>query len=216
MKQVKKELVGTIVMTHYNRRTYKIDDIAFDVTPDKTFRQQDGVVTRYADYYKQRYKVDNLDLTQPMLVSIPKKKDLNKGITGNIYLIPALCNPTGLTDNMRKNFGLMKDLSDSLHMGPSQRKHHLDEFVRKIKETVDVKKEFEKWDIDFIPDFVMATARKYPSEKVYMGPEGSDGMPGDNKADWTRNLKGYFKNNRNFNLDSVRLKMECLTLIMLD
>ncbi|CAL8081471.1 unnamed protein product [Orchesella dallaii] len=189
-KICKKELIGTIVMTHYNRRTYKIDDIDFTVTPTSAFRHQDGVMTRYIDYYLKRYNIQNIPETQPMLVSIPKKKDVNKGVTGNIYLIPSLCNPTGLTDDMRKNFTLMRKLSNHLHMGPDSRKTKLDEFIGKIKNTQSVKDEFQKWDIDFYPEYVSVECRKYPSEPVFMGPVGSSPISGYTNADWSRQLKG--------------------------
>ncbi|CAL8119511.1 unnamed protein product [Orchesella dallaii] len=159
----KKELIGTIVMTHYNRRTYKIDDIDFTVTLTSAFRHQDGVMTRYIDYYLKRYNIQNIPGTQPMLVSIPKKKDVNKGVTGNIYLIPSLCNSTGLTDDMRKNFTQMRKLSDYPNMGPDKRKAKLDEFISKIKNTQSVNDEFQKWDIDFYPEYVTTECTKYLS-----------------------------------------------------
>lgn len=187
---MKKELTGIIVITHYNRRTYKVDDVDFSVTPTSTFRQQDGTLTKYDEYYLNKYNIKLEPATQPALVSIPKKRDINKGITGNFYLFPTLCNPTGLTDEMRKNFQLMKRLSDHLHMGPNQRKKKLDEFINRLKSSTSVQKEFANWEIDFVPEYVMADARKYPSEKVFMGPVGSDPTYGDRQADWTRQLKG--------------------------
>jgi len=186
----KNELIGTIVMTHYNRRTYKIDGIDFATSPTAVFRQQDGVMTSYIDYYLGKYNIHNIHEAQPMLVSNPKKKDKNKGVTGDIYLIPSLCNPTGLTDEVRKNFTLMRKLSEHLHMGPDKRKKKLDEFINKIKNTVAVKEEFDKWNVDFTADYVTAAARKYPLERIFMGPMNSDPVLGDKNADWSRQLKG--------------------------
>lgn len=45
--------LGKIVMTDYNKRTYRVDDVAWRVTPKSTFKMRDGDVT-YMDYY---YKV---------------------------------------------------------------------------------------------------------------------------------------------------------------
>ena len=36
----------------YNNRTYRIDDIAWDVNPQCTFTSHDGSVIRFMDYYK--------------------------------------------------------------------------------------------------------------------------------------------------------------------
>lgn len=56
-KQFKKdfleEIVGKIVMTDYNKKTYRVDDVTFDESPKSTFRMKDQNVS-YIDYY---YKV---------------------------------------------------------------------------------------------------------------------------------------------------------------
>ena len=125
----------SIVITHYNRRTYRIDDIDFDLTPRSQFKKQDGSMITYADYYRTKWNVTltGNDLEQPLIVSFPRRKDINKGIKDPIYLIPSLCNMTGLTDVMRKNFDLMKRLSVHLHMSPQDRKKKLDEFIRSFQ-----------------------------------------------------------------------------------
>lgn len=38
-----------------------------------------------------------------------------------IYLVPELCIATGLTDNMRQDFTLMKDLAQFMKITPNQR-----------------------------------------------------------------------------------------------
>jgi aubergine-like protein len=126
-------------MTHYNRKTYRIDDIDFDATPSAVFttKGKDGVEkeTSYTEYYMSRYGIviEKTDLSQPLLVSHPRKKDINKGMTTNIYLLPSLCNLTGLSEKMRKDFRLMQNLSTHLHMDPVNRKKKLDEFMDKLK-----------------------------------------------------------------------------------
>lgn len=47
-----KALLGTTVLTDYNNRTYRIDDILFDKTPLDTFETGDGRSISYFDYYK--------------------------------------------------------------------------------------------------------------------------------------------------------------------
>jgi len=66
-------------------------------------------------------------------VSHPRKKDINKGMTTNIYLIPSLCNLTGLSDEHRKDYRLMQKMADHLHMDPVKRKQKLEEFMHKLK-----------------------------------------------------------------------------------
>ncbi|KPI92848.1 Protein piwi [Papilio xuthus] len=43
-------ITGQIVMTDYNKKTYRVDDVCWDVTPNSTFRMRDGDIS-YIDYY---------------------------------------------------------------------------------------------------------------------------------------------------------------------
>jgi aubergine-like protein len=89
-------------MTHYNKRTYRIDDIDFTMNPMSTFhlRKEDRDIT-YAEYYKKRYEVDVRNTSQPMLVSRPSRRDVNRGDDQPVYLIPELCGMTGLSDQQK-------------------------------------------------------------------------------------------------------------------
>jgi aubergine-like protein len=136
-KQLGDDLVGTIVMTSYNRKTYKVEDIEWTVTPSHTFDCKGTPVT-YADYYQTRYQITLKDMTQPMLVAQPDKRDVHKGHVGPIYLVPELCQMTGLSDAMRANFSLMKDLSQHLHMVPAKRVTAVTNFMRRLQGSPDV------------------------------------------------------------------------------
>lgn len=57
----RKQLPGTIVMTKYNNKTYKIDDIDFSKNPMCTFNRGDGEVS-YADYYHSQYGITITDM----------------------------------------------------------------------------------------------------------------------------------------------------------
>ena len=84
---VKTELEGKIVMTHYNNRTYRIDDVDFSMNPNSTFplRKEDREIS-YLEYYKTRYNLEVRFPLQPLLVSKPTKKDLNRGDARPVYL----------------------------------------------------------------------------------------------------------------------------------
>jgi aubergine-like protein len=181
----------SIVMTHYNRRTYKVEDIDFKTTPRSSFRGQDGSVQTYADYYKKRYDITipENQMNQPLIVSKPKKRDINKGITGDIYLIPSLCNPTGLSDDMRKNFALMKKLSTHLHMDPVTRKKKLDEFMYKLDTDPLVQAELKAWNVQFNPKALSMEARVLPKQAIVVGPDPEQPIMPDDKGDWTRSMK---------------------------
>jgi aubergine-like protein len=130
-KAVHEEIVGTIVMTSYNRSTYHVDDIEWDISPKDTFDLKGSPIT-YAEYYETRYQTKITDMNQPMLVVRPRKKDQHKGYTGPVYLVPETCQMTGLSDAMRANFGLMKDLSKHLHMPPAERVNAVSGFMKRL------------------------------------------------------------------------------------
>jgi len=190
---LQKELIGQIVLTRYNNKTYRIDDVDVDCSPLSHFHKtNNGVneITKYKDYYQGRHGITITELEQPMLVSYPKKKDINKGITTNIYLVPSLCYMTGLSDDMRKDFGLMQRLSKYLHMEPKTRVDKLQAFVDKLKTNEKVNEELKKWDIEISPIFVNATARVLTPNQIMLTKDGRDkvDLP-DRMADWTRLLK---------------------------
>ena len=70
-----KEIIGTVVLTRYNNRTYRIDDVLFDLNPRSTFRAGDRDLS-FIEYYKSRYNVTINDPNQPLLVSNPKVNSL--------------------------------------------------------------------------------------------------------------------------------------------
>lgn len=99
---------GCTVVTRYNQKTYKVDRVDFAQSPETTFDKQ-GTPTSYREYYKTRYNENISDANQPLLINKDRR-------TGNeVALIPELCQLTGLTDAMRADFRMMKDLSVILH-----------------------------------------------------------------------------------------------------
>ena len=60
------------------------------------------------EYYKERYKIKIEDPGQPLLISNPDARMRRQGITEPIKLVPELCNMTGLSDEQRADFKLMK------------------------------------------------------------------------------------------------------------
>jgi aubergine-like protein len=84
--EIKKSLIGVTILTSYNKRTYKVDDVDFDKSPRDSFTlDADGTETTYHEYFKSKYQANVTDLNQPVLISVNQK-------TGTkIVLIPSLC-----------------------------------------------------------------------------------------------------------------------------
>lgn len=101
-------MTGATVVTRYNQKCYKVDRVDFGQSPASTFDKQ-GTQTSYADYFKTRYNESINDMNQPLLINKDRR-------TGNeVALLPELCQLTGLTDAMRADFRLMKDLAVIMH-----------------------------------------------------------------------------------------------------
>lgn len=96
----KKGVIGCIVTTKYNNKTYRVDDINFEQNPSTTWKDKEGKEQSYAQYYKSQYSISIRDMKQPILVS--RKEVRVSGRTDKIEiafgLIPELCHMTGLTD----------------------------------------------------------------------------------------------------------------------
>uniref|UniRef100_A0A8C4HH20 Piwi-like protein 2 n=1 Tax=Dicentrarchus labrax TaxID=13489 RepID=A0A8C4HH20_DICLA len=106
-----KELIGSIVITRYNNRTYRIDAIEWNKSPKDTFTLMDGTKTTFVEYYSKNYGITIKEMDQPLLMHRPKERSKPGGkqiITGEILLVPELSFMTGIPDKMRKDFRSMK------------------------------------------------------------------------------------------------------------
>lgn len=47
-----KALLGMTVLTRYNNKTYRIDEVDFNASPNDTFPMKDGRNVSYVEYYR--------------------------------------------------------------------------------------------------------------------------------------------------------------------
>ena len=67
----------------------------------------DGEIMTYYDYYKQinNGQQEITDVYQPLLVNRPKKRQQRRAAgSDHTYLVPELCQLTGLDEKTRKDF----------------------------------------------------------------------------------------------------------------
>uniref|UniRef100_A0A8C9MRR2 Piwi-like protein 2 n=1 Tax=Serinus canaria TaxID=9135 RepID=A0A8C9MRR2_SERCA len=119
-----KQLVGSVVMTRYNNRTYRVDDIDWDKTPKDTFTLASGQEITFVEYYSKTHGITIRELDQPLLVHKPKEKQTPEGRVSQaqrssgcsgllqppgrmVLLVPELTFLTGLSD-LRKNSRMLK------------------------------------------------------------------------------------------------------------
>ena len=86
--------LGTIALTTYNNRTYRIDDIDWEANLNTTF-EKNGEKVRFADYYQSKYQIRIRDPRQPLLVSKMSQRQRRAGENEIVYLVPELCRATG-------------------------------------------------------------------------------------------------------------------------
>ncbi|XP_046396962.1 piwi-like protein Siwi isoform X2 [Ischnura elegans] len=186
----KLHILGTIVLTEYNNKTYRVDDVDFNTTPLSTFSMKDRAIS-YVEYYRQRYDITIKQKNQPMLLTMPKQRDQRRGIKQPIYLVPELCRMTGLNENMRKNFPLMKCLADQTRLGPSERIQRLIQFAKRLQGEAKAKADLDRWNMKFSTGLVKFNGRVLTQEKICQGNRcGKEVNYASGKnSDWTRDLR---------------------------
>ncbi|KAK3877061.1 hypothetical protein Pcinc_018195 [Petrolisthes cinctipes] len=165
---VRRQVLGNVVMTKYNQRTYTIHDVAWNITPTTTFNFHGSEIT-YLEYYQQTYQVTIKDHRQPLLLSRPNLKEQRRG-TGSVYLIPELCVATGLTDAMRNDHHMMRDLAQFTRMDPERRVQSIRKFSSNLFNNEKVKAELQQWGMEFSKVLSAVRGRVLPQEIISMGP----------------------------------------------
>jgi len=186
------ELVGRIIMTTYNNKTYKIDDIDWESNPRSTFPTNKGPVS-FVDYYKTNYDLTIRDFQQPLLLSLPSGKDKRRAEQMGqeakpALLVPELCIVTGVDEKMRTDFKFKKELERFAKVGPTDRCSRLSSFVRNFKNDEKVKLELNKWAMDFSDTPASISGRVLLAESLMFGRGVVKQL--NEKADWGNDMKG--------------------------
>ena len=74
-------MIGCTVMTSYNKKMYRIDDVEFNMRVDDTFTiEKTGELISYYDYYKNQWKLEIKDKNQFLIKNFDKKSNKVKNI----------------------------------------------------------------------------------------------------------------------------------------
>ncbi|KAJ8366982.1 hypothetical protein AAFF_G00334210 [Aldrovandia affinis] len=167
-EECSRELLGSIVLTRYNNRTYRIDDIEWAKSPKDTFTMADGSQISFVDYYSKNYDITIKELDQPLLVHRPKERSKPRGkvMTGEILLLPELSFMTGIPDKMRKDFRAMKDLTIHINVSGEQHTHSLKQLLQSISSSEEAQREMNRWGLDIGTDILVTEARTLPMETI--------------------------------------------------
>lgn len=184
--EVTKQLVGNVVLTRYNNKTYRIDDIAWDKSPESKFEYFNGEEMTYIEYYRKSYNKELTDTGQPLLIHRPKesKGGRTKGKPLEVIcLIPELCSMTGLTDAIRADFRVMKDIAQHTRVTPNQRRIAMTKFIENIYNNATVLEELKSWNLELDKELLHTEGRLLPNEKIVFG---SKTVVANDQADWGR------------------------------
>jgi len=181
-----KALLGAIIMTKYNRaNTYRVDGVDFDQTPLSTFTTRTGGEISYQDYYKKHYNIEIEDLQQPLLIHRSKRQQINAPDIEKIHMfVPELCTMTGLTDSMRNDFRVMKDVALFTRITPDQRQMAVKKFLNNVHGSEECKEILSDWGLELAKDPIKLDARVIAPGKLVMGNGVKFSV--NSKADWTR------------------------------
>ncbi|XP_069825741.1 piwi-like protein 4 isoform X2 [Dendropsophus ebraccatus] len=182
-----KEFLGSVVLTRYNNKTYRVDDIDWSTKPTDKFPKKDGTQISYVEYYKQQYNLEVTDPFQPMLVSSLKaRKNEACDAPRVVHLLPELSYLTGLSSRALTDFRLMKDLSLETQLNPERRQKRLQSLAENIQESREASAELAKWGLR-LEDQLTITGRVIPPERICL--RDNICQPAS-AADWSRDTRG--------------------------
>ncbi|KAM8887213.1 piwi-like protein 2 isoform 2-T2 [Spinachia spinachia] len=164
-----KELIGSIVITRYNNRTYRIDAIEWDKSPKDTFTLMDGTNTTFVEYYSKNYGITIKETDQPLLMHRPKERAKPGGkqiITGEILLVPELSFMTGIPERMKKDFKSMTDLTMHINVSAEQNTHSIKQLLKNISTNPESTKELDRWGLNIDSTLVVIAGRTLPLETI--------------------------------------------------
>ena len=81
-------------------------------------------------------------------------------------MVPELCEMTGLTDQHRADFRLMKDLSAILHKSAQERQNEVKNLIQEMESMTKVKEVMDKWKIKLTPNPLECEGQQIPSGDI--------------------------------------------------
>eukprot|EP00301_Raphidiophrys_heterophryoidea_P018900 c3892_g1_i2.p1 GENE.c3892_g1_i2~~c3892_g1_i2.p1 ORF type:complete len:425 (-),score=80.54 c3892_g1_i2:1223-2497(-) len=174
--KAKSAIVGMVILTSYNNRTYRIKDIDFHRTPLEKFEGKDKKSISLMEYYETKYSLRIRDQRQPLLIAEGRKGD-----TKEILLVPEFSRMTGLTDAMISDFNMMKAVAEHTRIAPDRR---LEEYqaLRQSFDEPKAREIMENWGIQIFPSMLKLQGKVLPAETIYVKDKGIGVDPA--KGDW--------------------------------
>lgn len=192
--KIKNALEQSVVLTSYNNSTYSIKEVIFSMSPKDKFlffnkKTKEKKEISYIDYYKEMYGVKVKDKDQPLL------KHFDKRQRRDIYLIPELWKMTGLSDDQRRDFRLMKEMGTVTHKPAHKRMQDIKSLFETIKQSEKCTAVMKEWNIEIDQNPIEVKGYKLDVGKFIMGYHGDDrkelNAEGDSEIDRKIQTKMY-------------------------
>ncbi|XP_074597867.1 piwi-like protein 1 [Brevipalpus obovatus] len=211
--ECRKKLIGCTVLTRYNNKTYRIDDIDTTQTPLSTFKRHDGDEITFEKYFLTQWNQRINDKAQVLLIHRPKARR-GEEQPSIIALVPELCHLTGLTEDLRKDFKVMKDLAHHTRLHPHARFSKLKDFIQRVNRTPSARKFLTDWGFQLEPQPLILDARTLKAPTLVFGREKF--IPPN--AEWRGQLMKYGaidpKNFTNWFIICNRNDLECVKTML--
>ena len=79
-----------------------------------------------------------------------RRKTVEEAETGKfLALVPELCNMTGLTESMKSDFKVMKDVAMFTRITPDQRQKAMQKFLDNVSESAEASAHLLNWGLRF-------------------------------------------------------------------
>ena len=140
-KDIKDELINKSFKVSYAKRNYRIDDILFDISPQKQTFNYDGKTVNLIQYYETAHKLKIHNPNQPLI--LVRRTD-SQGEPVNLYFVPELCFLAGLDDDAVKDGKFMRELANYTKFEPNDRVNKTNEFIKLLVDNTKDKKHPEK------------------------------------------------------------------------
>ncbi len=188
------------MLSSFNKKTYKIDDIDWESTPECFFEtrpargETEPGRTSFLEYYLKRYQIRIRDTKQCMLVSRVKNEHWNPETRSKerreqiVKLIPELCCITGnaIKDGVANPINFQRDLDAHTKMAPHVRFEKLKQFLAQISDARGSREELENWDIRLARQMMSVRGKRLPTVSIFFG---ADRVEEQTDQGWDRTMR---------------------------
>ena len=179
------QLTGKLVITSYNDRAYRIEDVDFSMTPQSTFTLRDGTETTFVNFFRTRHNIEIRDMNQPLLNVVPsnrRRRGDDEPEGRELRLVPETCNIAGLTDAQRNDNRLKMDLIRASQIPPQQRVEQLRKFLRDFHDNAEVRNRLNEHGYDYSEDLLRIMGHEFPPTALALNPRHANAEV----ANWPR------------------------------